>query len=186
MAPTLISHVRNAQVIMLALLLGVVAFAAVAFFIGPTTPPPPPPPTPPPVGGGAPAAGPFGNIDPLLLVLGALIIGQLPVHAVMGMAINKQASQIAARMSNDVAGRDTTLTRLWFNSIIMRAALAEGAGLLAGVILLLKAEPIALAGVGFAVVVMLLLIPTRGKLENWLQHIVNTAALMPAREPERR
>lgn len=185
MKPTLASLVRTAQIILFALIAGMVMFAGVAHFVGPTTPPPPPPP-PLPVGTVPPAAGPFGDIDPLLLVLGAMIIGQLPVLAMMGMAINKQASQIAARMNADSDARDLALSRLWFNSIIMRAALAEGAGLLAGVILLLKGETIALAGVAFAVVVMLLLIPTRGKLENWLQRVTNEAALMPAREPERR
>ncbi|MBX3404622.1 MAG: hypothetical protein KF699_14520 [Phycisphaeraceae bacterium] len=186
MHPTLASLVRTTQIIVFALIAGMMLFAGVAYFVGPTTTPPPPPPPPLPAGAVAPAAGPFGNFDPLLLLLGAMIIGQLPVHAVMGMAINKQASQIAARMSGDPASRDLALSRLWFNSIILRAALAEGAGLLAGVILLLNGEMIALAGVAFAAVVMLMLIPSRGKLENWLQRVTNAAAMMPAREPGRR
>ena len=176
MANALAAQLRTAQIIVLALLVGVFALAAVALLIGPTSPPPPAP-------AGAAPAGPFGGIDPLLLVLGALILGQLPVLVFLSAAVSRQAVQIAGRLAADHEARDRALAALWFNAVIVRAALAEGAGLLAGVILLLKGETIALAGVAFAVVVLLVLLPTRGRLENWLQRMTNTAAVMPPRGP---
>lgn len=179
MANALAAQLRTAQVIVLALLFGVFALAAVALLIGPTSPPPPAP-------AGAAPAGPFGGIDPLLLVLGALILGQLPVLVFLSVAISRQAVQIAGRLAADHEARDRALAALWFNSVIVRAALAEGAGLFAAVILLLKGEPLALAGVGFAVVVLLALLPTRGRLENFVQRAANAAAILPAREPNAR
>lgn len=174
------AQVRTAQIIVLALLAGVVALAAVAMVVGPVSPPPTAP------AAGAPPAGPFGGIDPLLLVLGALIVGQVPALVFLGAGVSRQAAQTAARLAADPESRDRALAALWFNSVIVRAALAEGAGLFGGVVLLLKGDPLALAGVGFAVAVLLALVPTRGRLEHFVRRAANAAANMPTREPHAR
>jgi hypothetical protein len=178
MSPTLTQIVRINQILVTALLFGVVSFAAVAVALGPLQPAPAPV-------AGAPI-GPFGGYDPLLLAMGALIVGQFPVLLFLGIAMGKQAAGMARRLAAEPETRDTALARLWMNGTILRAALAEGAGLFGAVILLLHGERLALVGVGFAVLVLVAIMPTRGRLENWIQRAIHTAALAPNREFTRR
>lgn len=182
MSPVLSQIVRTAQLIVAALLVGVIAFAAAALVIGPLQPPPPPPP---PTPGAAPMTGPFGTLDPLVVVLMALILGQFPVLIFLGVALAKQAAAMAGRLASEPDTRDQALARLWLNAAILRAALAEGAGLFGAVILMVSGDRLGLIGVGFAVIVLMAIMPSRGRLENWIHRAVQTAALTPSREPPR-
>lgn len=186
MNPALAQSLRTAQILVAALLFGVISFTAVALIIGPTTPPPPPPPTMVTPTGPVPISPPLGGFNPLLLALGALMVAQLPLLLLLGVVFAKQAAAVASSTADEPDTRDRALAALWTNSTIVRAAIAEGTGLFGGVILLLHAEKLALAGVGFAVVVLLALMPTRGKLESWIQRAVQHAALAPNREFTRR
>jgi len=179
MNPALSQIVRTAQILVAALLFGVSAFAAVALAIGPLQPPPALPP------GAAPTPGPFGTLDPLVVVLMALIVGQFPVLIFLGIALAKQAAAMAGRLAGEPDTRDQGLARLWLNAAILRAALAEGAGLFGAVILLVSGDRLGLIGVGFAVIVLMAIMPSRGRLENWIHRAVQTAALAPNRESPR-
>ncbi len=178
MNPVLSQIVRTSKFLVAALLFGVIAFTAVALAVGPVNPPPPPP------AAGTPV-GPFAGIEPLVLAMGALIVGQFPVLIFLGVALSKQAAIMARNRASEPDARDLALARLWMNATILRAALAEGAGLFGAVIVLLKGDTLGLIGVAFAVVVLAALIPTRGRLENWIHRAVQTAALSPNRGPSR-
>lgn len=170
--------VRIAQILVFALLAGVIGLATVAVLIGPTSGPA----VAPPAGAPAGPAGPFGGLDPLVMVMGLLMVGQVPVLTFLGVALARQAAGIASRHADEPEARERLLAGLWLNATILRAALAEGVGLFGGVILLLNGDRLALIGIGFALIVLVALIPTRGRLESWIQRAVNAAALLPNRE----
>ncbi len=181
MNPALSQAVRIPQILVGALLAGVIGLTVAALLMGPVNPPPPTTP-----GAVAAPAGPFGGIDPLLLALGALMVAQVPTFVVFGATFARRAASMAANLSDEPESRERALSALWVNSIIVRAAFAEGTGLFAGIVLLLSGERLALVGVGFSVVVLLGLLPTRGRLENFIQRAVHAAALIPLREVARR
>jgi hypothetical protein len=164
---------RTSQVLIVAMLAATVMLAIVGVAIGPVAPR-----LPGTSGGTSLLPAPLAGIDPMLLFLGALLVAQLPVLVVLGVKFRKQAAMLAAEQSDDRDRRDRALTTIWQISMIFRAALAEAAGLMGGMIVLLHGERLGLAGVAIAVIVLLALMPTRGKLENWIQRAVQDAALL--------
>lgn len=176
MTPAQQQTVRVAQILVFALLVGVIGLAVVAHLIGPLNSPPPAP-----VGAAAAPPGPFGGLDPLIMVMAMLMIGQIPVLGFLGFGLARQAAGMASRLADEPEARDRALAGLWLNGTILRAALAEGVGLFGGVILLLTGDRLAFIGIGFAVLVLIALIPTRGRLESWIQRAVNAAALFSSR-----
>jgi hypothetical protein len=133
---------------------GLVVFAAVAAFLAPSA-------SAPPAQGGPPPPGVSPSV--LLGVLAALLAACLVAFFAFGAAAQSQARAAWAERSDDQQGRQRLLGVL-STSTILRAALLEGPGLFAGVLVLLSGDLLPLIAVVIVVVLMATLLPMRSRL----------------------
>ncbi|HZW09875.1 MAG TPA: hypothetical protein VFF69_08220 [Phycisphaerales bacterium] len=145
-------QLRTIQVLVWALMAGLVVFAATAVVVGPGGPMAPAQPSSEPVRAG-----------PLLPVLGALMAGCAGAFFAFGAAAKKQARKAWEARADEEDGRAKIIAVLSTSSIL-RAALVEGPGLFACVVVLLSGEPLPLAGAAIAVGLMATLLPVRSRL----------------------
>ncbi len=153
-APTQPEHqLRVVPALVGSLMLGLVLFAAAAVVIGRAETP------------SAPGAAPPAQMDPAVLlgVLAALLAGCLVAFFAFGAAARSQARSAWQDRGDDESGR-ARLAGILSTSTILRAALAEGPGLFACVIILLTGDLISLAAVAVAVGLMATLLPVRSRL----------------------
>lgn len=151
---------KVAQILMLALIGGLVSFTAVTIFLNITGAPPQPP------------QPPQGQQNILMLALVGLCVLETPVFFLAPMMILKSHAPKWAAAESDEERETLVLTVLQTISII-RGALVEGIGLFGTVIYLLEREPLVLIAPAFAIVVMIGLIPTRDKKDAMARRLAS-------------
>lgn len=143
---------KVSQILVLALLGGLVLFTAVVIGLRLTGRMPP---TQPPIA---------GQPDVLLLALIGLCVVQTPIFFLVPSMMVKGLAAKWQAATSDEARESIVLGGLQIVSIV-RGALVEGAGLLGTTIYLIQGEPLALVAPGLAAVALLAIVPTREKKE---------------------
>jgi hypothetical protein len=150
-------RLRPSQAVAVALLLGVAALAAVAAFIvwgwtgGRGL-------TPPPEG----ALPVVTLVSVVFLLAQALLAGFLP--GVLTRATQRRLAGAPADEASDVA----RLLAVRYTALLLALVLLESAALLGCIAYLFEAQPLALAVVAGAALLMLLRFPTAARLRAWL------------------
>jgi hypothetical protein len=142
-------------------------------------------------GRGEPAEGALPLVS--LLSLGMLLVN-LPIAFVLPAAILRNGLQSLASSAPDKhvippgqAGPGGPITDTDFllaqkqNAMIVSMALFEGASFFGSIAYLLEASPFALAAALGGLVLLLVVFPTRGRVQNWLQQQRQTLAGLRAR-----
>ncbi len=158
--------VFTARVIHAALLIGMLIFAAVAFFIAPgmqegadTTP-----------DATHSAADPATDDDgPELqtifgIVVGVLLVGGIAFAALTPPFFAKQA-RTSLQNTPTPPEADAIILQTWMSSVVVRSAVLEGAGLFAAVVIMLTAQPVFLVPVVVAAGALVVIAPSRAKLD---------------------
>lgn len=164
--PVLLKGLKTAQIIVGALLLGVVIFSVILLVMGPGQT------GPAEVEPGAQATLP---LTWLLIGFGALEV--LMVWIFRGVLLGSAKRQIAAGSWQPPAGQATyaaagnagQLFHSWLTATIIAAAGMEAAALMALVAYFLEGQPAALIAAGFFGLLLALQMPTRGRLDQWLE-----------------
>lgn len=162
-------QLRTAQAVSCALAGGVVMFTIIAFMLrGSMTGSVPP--------GGQPTPVPGVPVDTLALIAVAVLAGATIAGSALRIA---RRSKLEARIKED-GGLTTDNARSVggqiMTSTIVSAALVEGAGLLAGVVILMGGPPWVLGVSTGAIGMILLWIPTAGKVRMLVQQATGMAA----------
>jgi hypothetical protein len=141
---------KTIRILVLAMMVGVAVFAVVSVLLGPV--------------GNPPAGGAKPNTDPavFLLITGGLSVVALAGNVVVGGWAGRQA-ETAWRDAGEARGRDAVAKVLMTTSVV-RAALAESAGLMGCITVLLTGNLLGLAGVAFAGVLMGALLPVEARM----------------------
>jgi F0F1-type ATP synthase membrane subunit c/vacuolar-type H+-ATPase subunit K len=157
LAPTP-APLRTGQILIAALLLGMLSFSGIA----------------------AAMAGKAGSHpDPklattLFIVLGLLAVTELTVFlALVRPTFIRQVR--ADSQSRDEASRDSFLQQRFLTLTILSGALAEGLGLFGAVIVLLTGKYEALAAPALAAVALLLVLPTPARFDRFKQSVSDQA-----------
>ena len=143
------------------LLIGMIAFAVVAVFLGPAgqgggsgggS------------GGGGPVgSGPWATVDIMGIALLATGVGCLAAFVAFGAVAKAQARRAWERREDDEAGRDA-IARVLVTTSILRGALAEGRGRVAATSVYLQGGGGAGGGGGVSAVLILSLMASRSRL----------------------
>lgn len=149
--PTERQLLRSLQVILGALMLGMLALSAIAIVLSKGA------------GYTPPLAPDSKDAQVLLLVMGVLAVGASAVSTFLAGLSVKQARQVYATED----GR-TAVARVLVTNSIARAAVCEACGMLGGVIVLLSTNLLGLAGVAFGVLMVGALLPVRSRFESLL------------------
>ena len=163
---------RTLQIIIAALFFGSLIFGVIAFLLGPVGQQPPPA-TP---ASGQAAAGGMPMPAMLRLVWGALAAGELLMFPVVRRANLKLLVEEPA--ADEQADREALMQSFRQLSIIA-GALADGAALFGGVILLLTGNPMDLLLVALPLLALAIMFPTAGKWDAFTAKIRNERALRP-------
>jgi hypothetical protein len=153
--------VRQMQIIVSALILGVVTFAIIAFLTGGLLQSPQP----------ATQPGPGSILLTLRMACGLLIVvgacAPFAVRAVqvrmLAQAVNGDASEGAVDRGQTEANAAETM-QMFGSGLIICAALAEGPALFGGVILMLSGEPLDLLLIAVPLTILILQLPTAGRI----------------------
>lgn len=162
------TQLKSLQVIVVALMGGMLAFTGLATYMALTrgaamvpqqgaTPPP----------GGA-----VSRSDPtmmLYVVSGAVSAMSIVAFIVVGRLAVADVRKKAAGLSGDA--RERTAVQGMMVSTIIRAAFAEGAGLLGAVVVLLTGTLYTLGAVVVATVLLMMLMPVRSRMESMLAEV---------------
>jgi len=149
------STVNQAQIIVFALIMGVVTFAVVAFFLGPV-------------------GGPLEDGEPddaLASIFPAILAGQGVVVVagaffMRGVLAKKVTGRLDGAREEVAAG---VMPAELLTATIISAALVESMGLLGCVGYLLEAKTVYLAAPMIAVALMAFWVPTRSSVGDWLE-----------------
>jgi hypothetical protein len=151
--PSPAQQLRTIPVLVGALIAGLVIFAVTAVVMGPGGP----------LASEEVASGEPMPAETMLAVLGVLLVGCLGAFFAFGAAVRSQAHKAWEARADDEDGR-AKLVALLSTSTILRAALVEGPGLFACVIVLLTGSPLPLAATALVVGLMATLLPARARL----------------------
>ena len=148
--------IRIGQVLIAALVFGMVSFAAVATVM----------------------AGQIGGpVDPklattLFIVIGGLAVSELiAFHVVVRPLFMKQTRDAAAALPE--GDRAQHIEQRYLNLTIVAGALAEGVGLFGAATVLLTGRLEALAAPGLATIALLLIFPTQARLDRFSRAILD-------------
>ena len=151
-------HYRRLQIVIVAMVLGVVAFSIVTLFVAPTARP-------------APAALPWAVL--------AMTVAAIPAHALIGFQGAHRIASLSQERADDSAVR---AMKSFQTIVIVRGGIAEGVGLFAGVVHLLTANRLCLIAIGVSLVGIVLALPGRerfAQLEDKLVRHRKAAGLCP-------
>lgn len=155
--------IKTGQVLVGALIMGMVSFSAVAMFMG----------------------GKLGNsVDPslgdmLLIVMGILAVVEFcAYHALMRPLMIKSIR--SQSLAVDPSTRAAFLGQRFLTLTIVAAAMAEGVGLLGAVTTLLTGRIEALIAPAVATVALLLTLPTDGKLAAFTRKVEDSQPFPPS------
>jgi hypothetical protein len=143
--------VRPLQVILAAMILGMVAFAVIALAIGPIGPVEP------------------GLTQALLVGLVCLVVTEAIMWSILRRRLVRRAREMTAGASDD--GRRTILRGYVMIAGLVPAAMAEGLGLFGAVIYLLTGAGWGLATTAAATVLLIVLFPTSGRVLRILSNL---------------
>jgi hypothetical protein len=154
---TLGEQIRDVRIVKAGLLGGLVAFAGVIAMVAPIT-----------TMDGRPAE------IPLLMVLGALVVanvvGQVVFHRRYIADLRRMAPALKREADPLVAALPT-----YRSHMIISSGLVQGTGLLACIIIMMFASPLAMAVLAGAVVWHLLTFPMEGSIRRTVQNAIETA-----------
>lgn len=125
--------------------------------------------------GSMPAGGAAGGLDPqmLMMILGAVAIGStMGILLLPAMMMSAAALRYAASPSEE--GRQGVLMQTLQVKTVLRAALAEGVGLLGAVFYMISGEWPMLIAPAVAAVAILLFIPTKGSIQRLRERLERT------------
>lgn len=157
--------VKTSPIIILGMLMGLISFAGLGAFMRTQNQPAP---------GGSPsnAAGPIDD-QILLLGMGVMLLVAVPAQFVLAKLAVGRAKEAAAEVKTERDKRDA-IAPVFMVMTIMRAAFAEGAGLLGAVIVFLTGNLLGLVGVAIAAVLLAMLLPARSRLDRLYREAVET------------
>ena len=155
--------IRTVPILIFALLMGLISFAGLGLFQGLRGPNASP-------GSGAPPA-PAGTLpggisaEPMLIVMGVLVVFAAFAQVLFGKLAVSRARSAVASLKTEQEKRDA-IAPTFMIMTIMRAAVAEGAGLLGAMIVFSTGDVLGLIGVAFSVAFLAILLPARSRFES--------------------
>lgn len=138
------AHTRVLQIIVSSLVLGVLALAGFLVFSGALQPPPKP-----------------GFLSQLSIVMAAINVA---LHAIIPSIVER-----AALANQSVGAGVPQLLTIFQTRTIIAAALLEGAALFATVTVMIEHQSWVLVVTGVLLLLLILQIPTRTRVEQWLE-----------------
>ncbi len=159
---------RTCQIIVAALIMGVVSFLAIIVLFLPAqglmvaAP-----------GGGAPGPAPADSALPLITYIAvAMGLADLALSFVIpSFSVIKARREIAQRGASKIKGDDTgALAQVYQTQLIIGAAMLEGGAFFAAIAYMLERNPIALGMALVLLVVLAALFPIRDRISTWLDH----------------
>lgn len=159
---------RTVQHMVAAFMLGLVAFSLVAVLNPTTTPPPPPPGALPP-----PDANRSGPETWVIMggFAAALLLAAVITAAVVPRIVRTRARAIWSARATDEEGLNEVMME-YGQSVMLRSAVFEGAGLLGGVVVLLDGIAVFLAIPALALAGLACLFPTASRVADFAHKIV--------------
>ena len=153
-------QLRVLPILVGALTMGVVVFAGVSVFLALTS-----------SGGSGGAGSPgapgqtTGIPDVMGIALASVTIAGIVGYFVVGAAARGRARRVWEERTDDERGH-AALVQLLMVTTIIRAALAEGFGLFAGVLILLYGEVLPLAVMAVSVMMLVAMVPARSRFRT--------------------
>jgi len=159
---------RALQIIVGAMIVGIVVFAVIGMALGGVAQG---------QGTAPPAAGQTGGLsfeNLLRLIWLLMVVGLIAAGAVLRRTQVNQAVRVSA--ADEAIGREDLL-RLFTTMTIISAAMAEGAALFGCVMLLLGGAPVDLVFIAAPLLVMLWLFPTPGRWQGFVRRVEDERTL---------
>lgn len=170
------TQLKSIQVIVLALMGGMLAFAGLATYMALTKGPLMVPQQGESTGAAGTSATPAGT-DPTMMLF--IVTGAMSAISIASVVIVGKMARID--MKKKVAGlqgeaRDRAAAMVMMTTTIIAAGFAEGAGLLGAVVVLLTGKLYTLGAVAIAAVLLAMLMPVRARMESILNQLDRDAA----------